>query len=633
MNNQKKIITTFFICLAGQTMSAQGDDAQDSNLEVNHIPEVNVVGIRPTVLPNTITTLSAEQVQERHVPSVLTLAAEQTPGLFVTQRGLMGYGVSGGAAGGMTMRGLGSGTGQMMVLVDGHPQFMGLMGHPLADTYQSLNVEGIQVLRGPASVLYGSSAMGGVINLITKKYQDDGAHTNANLGYGSDNTLQSQMSISNQQGKLSSTLSGAYNRTDGHRDNMGFKQYAGYGQLEYKVCNNWNVGADLSIDQFNAQNPGAENAPMNDAIQDIVRGTTSAWVRNDYKKTSGSISAFYNWGKHEINDGYNANTGSPLTYRYHSRDYMGGFSANQNILLFNDKTKAQVGLDYFHFGGTAWNENVAGEKAGTNSILAEKKEDEIAGFLNVQQIICKHIDVNAGVRYDYHWLVGGEWVPQVGIRSFFKGEKAKETTIKATASKGFRNPTIKELYMFKPANSNLEAERLWSYELAFSQNIQNKFFYGINVFYIDGDNMITTQMTDGKPLNVNTGEIENKGIELEANYNICANWNVNANYSYLDMENPVIASPEHKLYVGARFQKNKWMASAGLQYVGGLYTQVGQNAQQEDFVLANAQVQFSPLKWLGIWVKGENLLDQDYEINAGYPMPGANFMVGANIHF
>ena len=81
----------------------------------------------------------------------------------------MGYGLSTGSTGGMNMRGLGSGTGQIMVLGDGHPQFMGLMGHPLADTYQGLNIESIQVLRGPASVLYGSNAMGGVINLVTNK--------------------------------------------------------------------------------------------------------------------------------------------------------------------------------------------------------------------------------------------------------------------------------------------------------------------------------------------------------------------------------------------------------------------------------------------------------------------------------
>lgn len=600
----------------------------------NYLPAVSVVGVRPEMLPNTITTISEQQLQERHIPSVLPSVSEQTPGLFITQRGTMGYGLSTGAAGGMNMRGLGSGTGQIMVLVDGHPQFMGLMGHPLADTYQGLNIESIQVLRGPASVLYGSNAMGGVINLVTNKNKKDGAHTNANIGYGSDNTLQSQLSISNKQGKLSSTISGAYNRTDGHRDNMGFKQYAGYGQLGYQICDNWQIGTDLNINKFNAETPGAIDALLEDSELDITRGTTSAWVRNNYGNTNGSISAFYNWGKHEINDGYTPGKGTPRDYRYHSRDYMGGVSANQSLRTFKGKTTATVGFDYFHFGGTAWNENVAGEKMGTTSPLASDKEDEIAGYVNLDQYLFKYLSINGGVRYNYHWLVGDEWVPQVGLTSKIAGKKVNLTTIKATASKGFRNPTIKELYMFKPANAELESERLWSYEFAFAQDlVDNKLHYGINVYYIDGDNMITTQMTNGKPLNVNTGEIENKGIELEASYNISNTWSVNANYSYLDMETPVIGAPEQKLYAGGRFHKSKWMASAGIQYIGGLYTQVGDKPEQEDFVMVNAQVQFNPLKWLGIWVKGENLLDQDYEINAGYPMPGANFMVGASVQF
>lgn len=600
----------------------------------NYLPAVSVVGVRPEMLPNTITTISEQQLQERHIPSVLPSVSEQTPGLFITQRGTMGYGLSTGAAGGMNMRGLGSGTGQIMVLVDGHPQFMGLMGHPLADTYQGLNIESIQVLRGPASVLYGSNAMGGVINLVTNKNKKDGAHTNANIGYGSDNTLQSQLSISNKQGKLSSTISGAYNRTDGHRDNMGFKQYAGYGQLGYQICDNWQIGTDLNINKFNAETPGAIDALLEDSELDITRGTTSAWVRNNYGNTNGSISAFYNWGKHEINDGYTPGKGTPRDYRYHSRDYMGGVSANQSLRTFKGKTTATVGFDYFHFGGTAWNENVAGEKMGTTSPLASDKEDEIAGYVNLDQYLFKYLSINGGVRYNYHWLVGDEWVPQVGLTSKIAGKKVNLTTIKATASKGFRNPTIKELYMFKPANAELESERLWSYEFAFAQDlVDNKLHYGINVYYIDGDNMITTQMTNGKPLNVNTGEIENKGIELEASYNISNTWSVNANYSYLDMETPVIGAPEQKLYAGGRFHKSKWMASAGIQYIGGLYTQVGDKPEQEDFVMVNAQVQFNPLKWLGIWVKGENLLDQDYEINAGYPMPGANFMVGASVNF
>jgi len=58
--------------------------------------------------------------------------------LFTTARGVIGYGVSGGAAGGISLRGLSGGSARMMVLIDGHPQYSGIFGHPIADAYQTM---------------------------------------------------------------------------------------------------------------------------------------------------------------------------------------------------------------------------------------------------------------------------------------------------------------------------------------------------------------------------------------------------------------------------------------------------------------------------------------------------------------
>ena len=90
-----------------------------------------------------------------------------------------------------------------------------------------------------------------------------------------------------------------------------------------------------------------------------------------------------------------------------------------------------------------------------------------------------------------------------------------------------------------------------NYELSFSQRaLDGALFYGINLYYIDGDNMIMTVPTDGKPKNINTGEIENWGVESNISYRITSCWQINANYSWLHMENPVVAAPGHKLYAG-----------------------------------------------------------------------------------
>ena len=98
------------------------------------------------------------------------------------------------------------------------------------------------------------------------------------------------------------------------------------------------------------------------------------------------------------------------------------------------------------------------------------------------------------------------------------------------------------------------------------------------------------------------------------------------------MENPVLAAPEHKLYAGAMFMSGRWMVSTGVQYVHGLYTSVDP-VEKENFVLWNVRGSFRATEWLSVWARGENLLAQRYEINAGYPMPKATFEGGVHFEF
>ncbi len=158
--------------------------------------------------------------------------------------------------------------------------------------------------------------------------------------------------------------------------------------------------------------------------------------------------------------------------------------------------------------------------------------------------------------------------------------------------------------------------------------------YGINLFYIDGKNLIQTlpNPNGSGMLNQNSGKIENSGVELQAAYRIDSHWSVDGNYSFLHMENPVVAAPEHKLYAGANFSYKKWNISTGLQYLAGLYTQTDPEIR-ENFMLWNVRASFEFTRWLSIWTRGENLLAQKYEINAGYPMPRATIMAGCNIKF
>ena len=629
----KKIL--FTVLFLGGLVSLRAEEVPDS-LSVQKkvtIEEVVVTGTRNETdvrhLPMTVSVVNREQIEHRNDPSLLPLLTEYIPGLFTTSRGLMGYGVSGGAAGGMSLRGIGGvpqeglPTTGMLVLIDGHPQYMGLMGHPISDAYQSLLAERVEVLRGPASVLYGSNAMGGVINIVTRKMQQDGIRTHANVGYGSYNTLQSEVTNRIRKGRFTSIVSGSYNRTDGHRKDMEFEQYGGYAKFGYEISDAWNVWADVNLTHFDASNPGEISNPLLDNDQRITRGMTSFALANHYAKTSGTLSFFYNWGKHWINDGYNLG-GDPLDYRFHSRDLMLGVSWYQSVQLF-EGNRLTVGFDYFHFGGEAWNKTLAGER----DTQADKTQDDVAGYIDFRQNLGDWLTFDVGLRVDHHSQVGTEWVPQVGF-SFHLPENSE---VKLMASKGFRYPTIREMYMFRPANPDLKPERLWSYELSFAQRLQDgRLSYGVNVFYIDGENLIMRMPIDGRPLNVNTGKIENAGVEAQVAYRIVPAWSVDANYSYLHMDNPVLASPEHKLYVETAFSKGRWNVSTGLQYVAGLYKELDPE-ETEDFLLWNVRGSFRVLDGFDVWVKGENLLAQRYEINAGFPMPKATVMAGVNIKF
>ena len=629
----KKIL--FTVLFLGGLVSLRAEEVPDS-LSVQKkvtIGEVVVTGTRNETdvrhLPMTVSVVNREQIEHRNDPSLLPLLTEYIPGLFTTSRGLMGYGVSGGAAGGMSLRGIGGvpqeglPTTGMLVLIDGHPQYMGLMGHPISDAYQSLLAERVEVLRGPASVLYGSNAMGGVINIVTRKMQQDGIWTHANVGYGSYNTLQSEVTNRIRKGRFTSIVSGSYNRTDGHRKDMEFEQYGGYAKFGYEISDAWNVWADVNLTHFDASNPGEISNPLLDNDQRITRGMTSFALANHYAKTSGTLSFFYNWGKHWINDGYHLG-GDPLDYRFHSRDRMLGVSWYQSVQLF-EGNRLTVGFDYFHFGGEAWNKTLAGER----DTQADKTQDDVAGYIDFRQNLGDWLTFDVGLRVDHHSQVGTEWVPQIGF-SFHLPENGE---VKLMASKGFRYPTIREMYMFRPANPDLKPERLWSYELSFAQRLlDGRLSYGVNVFYIDGENLIMRMPIDGRPLNVNTGKIENSGIEAQVAYRIVPAWSVDANYSYLHMDNPVLASPEHKLYAGTAFSKGRWNVSTGLQYVAGLYKELDPE-ETEDFLLWNVRGSFRVLDGFDVWVKGENLLAQRYEINAGFPMPKATVMAGVNIKF
>lgn len=647
--NMKKILILLscillFYCLLPVTAFAANTFAPDTEIYENStdsiarsaykIDEVVVTGTRSVAdvrhLSQTVSVVDRSTIEKKMQPSLLPMLVQQVPGLFTTSRGMMGYGVSDGHAGTISLRGLSGDAARMMVLIDGHPQYAGIFGHPIADAYQSMLAERVEVLRGPASVLYGSNAMGGVINIVTRRLDEDGVNTDFRAGYGSFNTVETELTNMVRKGRFSSTVSASYNRTDGHRQDMQFEQYGGYLKLGYELADHWDLSADGDVTHFNASYPGPVSAPLVDGDQRITRGVASLAVRNEYDRTSGALSLFYNWGNHWINDGYTPSKGEgPQPARFNSYDDMMGISLYQSTRFF-EGNRITVGFDWFRYGGRAWNDFIAGENAGSRTMLVDKFENELAGYMDFRQHIGRIVTLNAGLRVDHHSRVGTEWIPQAG--AVFHLPHSVE--LKASASKGFRYPILREMYMFPPQNPDLQPESMWNYEISAMQTLlDGNLSYGVNIFYINGKNMIMTlpNPNGSGMLNQNSGKIENAGVEAQIGWRINGTWAVDANYSFLHMENPVVAAPEHKLYVGGNFSKGRWNATTGIQYIAGLYTSVSP-VVKEEFVLWNATVSFRILPWLSVWVRGENLLAQEYEINADYPMPRATVIAGILCH-
>jgi iron complex outermembrane receptor protein len=256
-------------------------------------------------------------------------------------------------------------------------------------------------------------------------------------------------------------------------------------------------------------------------------------------------------------------------------------------------------------------------------------------YLDLRQDIARWVTLDAGARYDWHSVTGSQCIPQGGLSVHV----TKQSDIKASVSKGFRSPTIREMYMFPPASTDLEPEKMMQYELSFTQRFAGKGEAGANVFYIDGDNLITTVRTGGRPRNVNSGDFRNCGIEVFGHYRFTPRWKVAANYSYLHQSNPMEGAPEHKLFVSAAYTHPRWGAMVSLQHINGLYLAAGEDAPQEQFTLLNIDLHYNVTlskanaQSMTLFVKGENLLAQSYQTYAGYYMPRATVFGGVRANF
>lgn len=595
----------------------------------------NKIQVNRNSVPLSISVIDREEIEASSESALLPVLSQRVPGLFVTQKGITGFGVNNGSAGTVNIRGVGQGN-KVLMLFDGQPQWAGVFGHALPDTYVASDVERVEVIRGPGSLMYGSNAMGGVVNIITRHHKREGRRTQARIMYGSYNTQKYMVNNGYNVGNFSSFISVNHDRTDGHRPNSDFQITNGFANLGYKINEHYKVTGDLSLAKFKTQNPGEINAPVLDYLVDVLRGTTSFAFENHHEKTSGALRVFYNWGNHEVNDGYSPG-GTPRDYLFRSDDHNTGVLLYQSFRLVEGNTFT-AGIDYKNWGGHAWNDSINGNQQD----LVNKTVNEVAGYVIMQQDLFDKLSINAGVRYEHNSVFGGEWVPQAGLTF----RPIEGNVIRASFSKGFRSPNIREMYMWGAANDELKPENMLNYEVAVGQSFLDGRLYGeVTAFFIDGKNMIEAVMVNPPaPFpkeNRNVGTFTNKGIEFEGRYRILDNLNMDMNYSYLHTSKHLLAAPAHKLNVGVSYSPGRFTFNANVQSVHDLYIQVKNEENttkdiKENYTVLNARAAYrfgTRDKGLTLFVKGENLTATRYTINYGFPMPKAVFMGGIDVTF
>ncbi len=612
------------LCLALLPFAAAWGQTAPDSTRIYPLQEVIVTGSNAAtnrnLLPYTVTTIDSTSLEASGQSQLLSAISTQVPSLFVSERNIFGFGVSTGGSGAIKIRGVGgSPTNAVLMMVDGQPQFAGIYSHHVADSYETEYVERVEVLRGPGSVLYGSNAMGGVINVITKNAQTDGVRTTLSSQYGSYNTWRSSLTNMTRFGKFSSLVSLGYDRTDGTVDDFDFEQGSLYAKVGYDFSSTWKVQVDYSLMKFVGNDPiyATLSDPTSTDIyhQNIVRGAASLAVTNRYERTDGSVRAYYSYGNHYIDD----------PRHFHSLDDRFGILAYQNFSPWSD-AYATVGFDFDTYTGEIPMSGGQAHTEGSLSTMDHKSVTEYSPYITLaQHLFDNRLTLNVGLRMANSDRFGTNWIPQGGIVY----HPAESWTVKASLAKGYRNPSFREMYLYRPANPDLEPESMMNYEVSIGKSFSRFLTIDVTGYYSEGDNLIQT--VDMK--NQNTGDFTNKGIEVAASSHPIDCLTLRATYSYLHTSlDDLTAAPENQYFLGIGWQTPiRLHVDAELRGVSGLY--VSDDMAHEDYTLLNLKLSYPALRCLDIFCTLNNITDTEYTINRGYEMPGFNAMGGIKLRF
>jgi len=606
------IVSVSFILLWG--VNGQNDAQKEKQGEENksapyyRVKKSEEIVVTATITPHAIkdcsssvSVLPRNELETTRGSSALGILGH-LPGIFVNRSG--DYGRAD-----VDIRGLGQNCRQVAVLVDGKPEKMGLFGCAVSHAFPLDNVERIEVVKGAASVLYGGEALGGAINIITRKPVKP-FELELTSFIGSYNTRRFNIKNGGNFGKFYYYTTFDRQKSDGHIENSGYSGFSVTGKVGYAFTTKTGLSAQAKYFDGEKKEPGTVNNPVTGYWNDYKRGSVDVSIDHRWKENTINLKVYRNFGKHRFSDGFD------------SRDYTDGIMTAFIFRGFRNN-ELLMGGDYKHFGGKNY---------GYPKGQWDKSEGSI--FIQDEYKMGQRVIVLGGLRLQSDSLYGEELCPRLGLVYHLSGK----TLLRGETGKGFRSPQLNELYMFPPSQSNLEPERVWNYEIGFEHEFSPSFRVKGSVFHMKGSNMIQTiPNPNGMPkfIFANTGSFAFYGAEVEVDANFFRLFSGNLSYAYLDSGDYTKGRPGQKIDFSLLFNKKRFLASLKGQYVTDYYSGNFSLNRVPSYFLMDIRMSYRVTKHIDVLVDMDNILDREYAIYGEFPglTAGLYRMPGRNIRF
>ncbi|MBE0643851.1 MAG: TonB-dependent receptor [Bacteroidetes bacterium] len=549
---------------------------------------------------NAIAVISGTDIVRYADHSLLELVQWEVPSAYLAASRVGGFGVGTAGTGMISLRGMGGkpNTG-VAVMIDGHPDFMGIFGHPLPDVYGMDDIERVDVLLGPASTVFGGSALGGVINIVSRTAANNSVRSS--IEGGTWGTYSASLSVSRRYGAHGFQISAGYNRSDGHLPQTGFEGSRLQAGWEWRIDPTWQLSLRGRYVPYSFDDPSRtpESAAL-DTYGEIRRGMGQLILQNASGALSGSTQAYFNAGHHEFCDGFV------------SDDQSLGLSTYQQWRVGTAGSIA-AGGDILRYGGEA---NLDGVEhlMNTGGVYALGMYSPL-DFLHLR----------AGLRWQSHSLGHASIAPTLGVSVV----PLQGWRVYASMQSGFRDPTLRELYLFPSSNPALTEERSTGYEVG-TELAVSRASLRIAAFRTHASDMITTVANALPPPPVrfqNALDAQQWGLEATLRYRILPFLHVQASWNMLDPDGLTAFNPSQQFKYMLFAETGAFRVTVLGQYVHELYAGDNETLRMPDYHVLDLVASWQT-PWVELYVKARNVLDRRYAVLPGYGAPGAHILAG-----